>query len=282
MGHMLFINNSFFFKKTWTVVIFLFGLLKFKLKKFLLNKRVLRSYQDSQVILAAEKIKAVGYFVVEDFIDSKECALLRKEIDNLLSNKNYSHLVRVDPEGADKRFFGAECYSSLIHKYTNSHFIKCVAEEYFKGSMECATTLAAKINYVSDNKGSGGGWHYDAPYFEFKSLLYLSDVDIKNGPFHFIKESHRLKSKIKYLYTTEYDGASLRLNDDDVSRIIKNNPELYKIMAAKKGTLILVDTSMIHSGMPISTGCRYSLFNYFYPSYYDIGKIRSMYNSRTD
>ena len=34
---------------------------------------------------------------------------------------------------------------------------------------------------------------------------------------------------------------------------------------AKAGTLILVDTSSIHRGMPIIAGVRYALTNYFYP-----------------
>ena len=40
-------------------------------------------------------------------------------------------------------------------------------------------------------KNSGGGWHRDAHDCQFKVLMYLSDVNEKNGCFQFITNSSK-------------------------------------------------------------------------------------------
>ena len=37
-------------------------------------------------------------------------------------------------------------------------------------------------SFKKNNLGSGGGWHKDAYYPQFKSILYLNDVDNKKFP----------------------------------------------------------------------------------------------------
>src|SRR5947208_506487 len=53
------------------------------------------------------------------------------------------------------------------------------------------TILAKVIDAIPENNGSGDGWHRDGHSFQFKSILYLSDVNDTNGPFEFLPGSHK-------------------------------------------------------------------------------------------
>ena len=53
-------------------------------------------------------------------------------------------------------------------------------------------TMANKVSYIKNNEGSGGGWHKDAYYTQFKSILYLTDVNNENGPFELIRNSNKI------------------------------------------------------------------------------------------
>jgi hypothetical protein len=258
------------------ILLLIVGYIKFRIKKALLNPIV--NIKSESVGSYANEIRENGFAIVENFYSVDECKKLIDEIDSLVKNGRKNGYLWVDSEHSDERIFGAESYSNLIKKYHDSQFIKSVADSYFKGSMECVTTLAASLKPTEGNKGSGGGWHYDARYFEFKSLVYLTDVEIENGPFQILKKSHHIIEKIKHLFYMENDGLSLRMSDEDVGNVISKNPDLYHVITGRAGTLVLVDTSSIHAGMPIKSGRRYSLFNYYYPLYENSQYRRNQYN----
>ena len=57
--------------------------------------------------------------------------------------------------------------------------------------MESVFTMAAKINFKHGNLGSGGNWHRDSVNPSLKSMVYLVDVDQKNGAFEIITNQTR-------------------------------------------------------------------------------------------
>ena len=125
--------------------------------------------------------------------------------------------------------------------------------------------MAAKMPATPGNLGSGEGWHRDASLRQFKSIIYLSDVSEKNGPFQFIEGSHKLRTILKDIWDGRLGYMQNRIRDDQISAILLKNPSRLKTYTANAGTLILVDTSSIHRGMPISEGVRFGLTNYFFP-----------------
>ncbi len=252
------------------------SILRFKLKKIIKN----RQYEYSQEAQSyVKKIKENGFVMIENFYSIRECQELRLKIDSYIDKKDKEGLLWQDKDDkSDKRIFGAEHLSQIIMDYHKNEFIRSIAENYFRGQMTCVTTLASRLDEQEGNKGSGGGWHYDARNFEFKSFIYLSDVDIDNGPFQIIKKSHHFRETIKHLFLTKNDGINTRFSSRQVSKVIEKDPELYQAIIAPAGTLILVDTSAMHAGMPIRKGSRYSLFNYFYPFYDDVQKRLEQYN----
>ena len=104
-----------------------------------------------------------------------------------------------------------------------------------------------------------------------------------------IVESPNKIKKIKSFLNQEYDvsascGHFRNLDPKDMSidifklrvenklvnnQILKNNPDRLQTLEANAGTLILVDTSLLHRGSPIEEGSkeRYAMTNYIYPYY---------------
>ena len=58
-------------------------------------------------------------------------------------------------------------------------------------------TMANRVTFSSNNNGSGNGWHKDAYRKQFKSILYLNNVDNNNGPFQLLKKSNKILNLIK-------------------------------------------------------------------------------------
>lgn len=245
----------------------------FNVYKFIKKKKF--EYVDS-IQHIVRQIEKKGYYVVNDFYTKEQCNLLKLEIDKMIQRRE-SNIgkggVWEDKTKADERCFGAERDSEEIEKFYNDTFLLSVAENYFNGEMVNSNTLAARIRYKNNNLGSGDGWHRDAYNFQFKALVYLSDVEIKDGPFQMIEKSHTFQNILKDTICMNNDIGSSRYTSGQVDRVINENPRRFKKFTAKAGTLIFVDTSTIHAGMILKKGGeRYTLFNYYLPSYYDVEK----------
>ena len=51
--------------------------------------------------------------------------------------------------------------------------------------------MANRTVFKNNNIGSGAGWHKDSYSNQYKSILYLNDVNSENGPFQIIKDSNK-------------------------------------------------------------------------------------------
>ena len=233
-----------------------------------------------EIVKIAKLIKDNGFAVIDNFYNEYECKNLRNEIDFLIIDREEKAFLWADASGSDKRIFCAEDDSELVRTFFNNSFIINVASAYGNMKMECSNTLAARIEYKSGNLGSGEGWHRDSNNFQFKALLYLDDVEEKDGPFQILKGSHRFITKIIDTVFINKEDISARFNNKDMEVLLKRYPSKFKTFAAQKGTLILVDTSCIHSGKPLGKGGkRYALTNYYYPSYDDIEKRKRSFDT---
>lgn len=257
-----------------SIIINKLGRLKFNLVKNI-KKESFQYNEEVQEIVY--QIREEGYAIIPNFYSAEECEILRKEIDDLILK--YNDIVWKDKVNADKRLFGAEGVSELIEQYYNNDFLLNVAENYFQAKMNVATTLAAKMDYVLNNPGSGGGWHRDANFFQFKAITYLSDVNEKNGPFQYIEKSHLPKQIIKDTIRMGKKALDVRMSEEEIQKILDKEPYRYKLFTAPAGTLIFADTSGLHTGKSIEEGSRYTLFNYYYPSYTDIEERKKYFKN---
>ena len=216
-------------------------------------------FEQSKII---KNLKQEGICVIENYWTKDRCKAAADEIERLLVEKpEYIH----PGSQADMRIFGAENISSKIMEFSVDKKLTEIASIYNSEPTKAAFTLAAKLPAMEGNKGSGDGWHRDALLRQFKAIIYLSDVDGKSGPFQFIKNSHKFWWILKDILIGKLKYRQYRIEDNQIRHILGGGNHRLQTYAAKAGTLILVDTSSIHRGMPIIAGVRYALTNYYYP-----------------
>lgn len=212
---------------------------------------------------ATDQIKEKGFIVFEDYYSNEQCDKMRAEVDRL--HKTYNEKIWSDKLKADSRLFGGERKSEQIREFYDDVFVNQIRNYYYKTSNVVGCTLAARINAVKENLGSGGGWHRDSIYgVQLKSFLYLTDVSEKNGPFEYLSHTHSQSAKLAAIKKCGVKADQNRLNPEIVENLLKEDDYNLVTFAAKKGTLFIVDTTGIHRGRPIEEDFRYALTNYWY------------------
>jgi len=228
--------------------------LKFKLK----HRQNFSKFEDKEKELLL-KIQRDGYAVIPNFFYKDLCQACINDIEWMLKNKKeFVH------KKEDLRIFGAEDLSENIMKFANHELFNKLANAYNAVPTCHGFTLANKIEASDQEYGSGGSWHRDSYFRQFKSLLYLTDVDENNGPTQVVLNSHKSKQIKKDTKTGNLEQMQSRFDANEVERIIKDDPRRLHILTGKAGTLFLVDSSVIHRGLPMRKGVRYALTNYFF------------------
>jgi hypothetical protein len=224
--------------------------------------------QSADVRRYLHELEETGVCIVEGFWDPKTCAAARAEVDRVI--EQYPKFVNGNAK-ADMRVYGANNASALIGQFAEHPVLRNIATAYNCENTRTAFTLAAKLPASVGNQGSGEGWHRDAFLRQFKAILYLTDVSPDNGPFQLVKDSHRRWQVLRDIWAGRLRYMQYRISEPEVAHILKGDQGRLLTYTAKAGTLILVDTSSIHRGMPIKEGTRYALTNYYFPD----GKIDS-------
>jgi hypothetical protein len=204
-----------------------------------------------------------GIAVVSSYWSPDKAAAARQEIDRLI--ETYPDAVHRHSGGSDKRMFGVESVSPLLAEFHHDPFLRSVGEQLGGLALYNFATLGARIDATAENNGSGDGWHRDGHGFQFKSILYLSDVGEENGPFEFLPGSHK---PWRAALDTGLGGLPAapksRYEPAAVDRMVGRLHLKRRHYPAKAGTLLLVNTSGIHRGRPLRSNCRYALTNYYY------------------
>jgi ectoine hydroxylase-related dioxygenase (phytanoyl-CoA dioxygenase family) len=208
-----------------------------------------------------KRLRETGICVVEKYWSDEKCARARAEVDRVIDS--YPEYVHPNAK-ADKRVYGANNASNLINEFKVDPLFTEVANSYNEEPTCAVFTLAARMSFSTGNLGSGEGWHRDSPLRQFKTIMYLSDVSIDNGPFQVIRNSHITKNILKDTWTGKLAYPQFRITDDQLERILANDSSRIDTYTAKAGTVIFADVSAIHRGMPIAAGTRYALTNYFF------------------
>jgi hypothetical protein len=235
--------------------------------------RVLHQRSDLDVLLTL--VERDGVAIVTGYWSENKCAQARAEIDRLLAG--YPDIVRASSGGSDKRMYGVESVSPLLAEFHGDSFLRGFGE--LVGGLELYNfaTLAARIDATPENNGSGDGWHRDAHGYQFKSILYLSDVSEENGPFEYLPGSHMpWRAALDTVLGGLPPPPNSRYEPVMIDRIVRRFGTRVRHYPARPGTLLLVNTAGMHRGRPLDSGTRYALTNYYYhPFQVDKGRIAS-------
>lgn len=233
---------------------------------FYLFRQKILNYKKRSKKVNTKIIKSLneyGYYVIENYINHKNCELIKEKIKKYIS-ENPKNVI-IDKQKSDFRIHGAEFICSKIRNYFSSKFLRSIGENYSENKLVNLMTMANMTKFIDGNKGSGNGWHRDGINFQYKSILYLSDVNLNNGPFQIIENSHNRYEIFKFSIKNKTNPLETRFSNNFIKKKIKDKELKLKNIIGNKGTLILVDTSCIHRGSPIRSGIRFAITNYYYP-----------------
>ena len=221
-----------------------------------------------------KELQKEGIVVIQNFYTKKKCDRIIQQIESF-SNKEKVIKQRDEGLGGDIRIFGFENFSDDVLEFFNNKFLKKMVSDYSNLNLETKSTLAGKVVYENNKEtNSGGDWHRDADIKELKAMLYLSDVNSKNGPFCFIKGSKdfdikRRNKKYSFLRKILFLLKGLpskppRYNNNLLMKYPEVVKKIIKVIGSA-GTLVVFDGSYIHRGDVIKSGNRYSITNYYSP-----------------
>jgi Phytanoyl-CoA dioxygenase (PhyH) len=212
------------------------------------------------------QLKSSGVVAIPSYWSANDCAEGRDEIDRLIAE--YPKVVQRNSGGSDKRMFGVEAVSPRLAKFHDDPFLLGVGERIGEFALYNFATLGARIDATSENNGSGDGWHRDAHDFQYKAILYLSDVSEPNGPFEYLPGSQlKWRAVLDTAIGNLPPAPSSRYEPALIDKMLARSPFKIERYLGKAGTLLLVNTSGIHRGRPLRAGSRYALTNYYYDAY---------------
>lgn len=206
-----------------------------------------------------------GIYIEPGFLTPEQCQLYIDKIDQYIESGS-SNVWR-DNEDADKRIYFINTIDCDFNDFYMNPKIRKVLSHYTGTTKPSGMLLAAKIEYKDNNLGSGGGWHRDSPIsHQFKAVCYLNDVDDLNGPFQYIRGSHRKLDVLTSYLKKIFQPSQYRFSDSDILNYVYKNNVNVESVTGRAGTLAYVDTKGLHRGKPLESGVRYVLFCYFWHS----------------
>lgn len=208
-------------------------------------------------------LKTYGICILDDYYSQETVDILIKEYHKIFEEQK-SKIEILDKEDCsnDERIFHAQKYSEYIkNNFSDNNLFNNIAQKYTNKRLN-KKTLINKVVYEDGKiKNSGAGWHRDNHNCQFKVIMYLSDVNEKNGPFQFMTNSSKKHIGYPPPRTANYNT---RFHDKTVEELVEKNKNcnIHNIVG-KKGTIVIVDTTYIHRGKIIEEGERYAMTEYF-------------------
>ncbi|GFE82583.1 hypothetical protein GCM10011487_45830 [Steroidobacter agaridevorans] len=198
-------------------------------------------------------IRREGFTVLDGYKSAEWCERARADVLKHITDRSVT-----TPQLEDTRIVGVEKLSPYAHEFANDPLLLRLAEMYAGGAETLFYCMANHVTYRG-GYGSGGEWHRDSFRRELKALIYLTDVTDADGPFALVKRS----SGNGRIFIDTLRMALWGVKDP--TRLKDAGERLgYHAIRAKAGTLVLFDTSAIHTGIPIKEGHeRLALTNYY-------------------
>ena len=209
------------------------------------------------------KFREDGFYLSADFLPRETAHQLAGEIEGLLATSDKT--VSLD-RGADRRLFGVQNLNDHCLKLSRSVELMSLAK-YVQGmSVGPAVCMAnSLLPTFAENQGSGGGWHRDSAIRDqFKAFLFLTDVTEDNGPFCYVQGSHSFTAVKKINKLLRINPRERRFSNMNVTSICDELGLKRVPLTVTAGSLVIANVRGIHRGMPIKTGNRLAVTNYYF------------------
>ena len=221
-----------------------------------------------------EQLERDGFAIVPNWLGKRDAEQLTVLMDGWIDGNPDSV-----QHNSDDRIFGAEHLSPAIAAYKHDGVLERIAATYMGKEQKALFTTGNRLRATPGKKArSGGRWHRDRKARQFKSLVYLTDCKRENGAFCIVRRSAKAELFTDAIAATRFDFPNQRWDDGDIDPFLARVEGEVVPIEGPAGTLVLFDSSLIHSGLPIRTGHRYALTNYYYAAgEIDLPKMRTKF-----
>ena len=131
-----------------------------------------------------ENLNKTGICVIEDYFTPDFCDQAVKDIeDGLVRFKDKVQSSEKEGTSGDFRLFKMENHYNTAKQFADDPLLLEIGSTYFGYPIISHFVLGGKVKHNPDKiTNSGGGWHRDNRMKQIKTLVYLSDVEEKSGP----------------------------------------------------------------------------------------------------
>jgi hypothetical protein len=216
---------------------------------------------------ALADLRRDGYATIEGYWPREKALAMRDKLENFLAEGQ----SRDFDEGAWMRFWDGRGYDQGVRRIyhvdkivpelaelKDDRFVFDIADAYY-GLPFYSGALVFQHNLQSN--ANTRTYHLDSFIKEFKSFLYLDDVDNGNGPFTYLpgtQRKHGLRLKKQLLGNKGGESPTTVFPED----IAKSEMDRETRICGPAGTLILADVRGLHRGSPQEDRSRSVLVNY--------------------
>lgn len=220
------------------------------------------------ISIILREIENKGYSVCENFLTEKKCNyfinIFHKIYETRRKKKEY---IGKDDTIVLYNYFKEDV--RLVSLFNNNFIDKVmkrlIDDDYVLTSTAARNKIKVKLNLKKSKKptDSGNKWHVDnrhlrgkalKPSLSYFAVITLDEFNNNNGSTQFIENSHKFKKKI------------------DSHKNFK-----FKHFSAKKGSIIFIDSNLVHRAGISGDKSRWSIFNLYSPwfvkPYYQFDKI---------
>lgn len=222
---------------------------------------------DERQLRALAELRRNGYTVIENYWPRERALAVRDRLEAYLAEG----ADRDFDEGAWMRFWDGRGYDQGVRRIyhadklepelaeaRNDRFILDIASAYY-GLPFYSGALVFQHNLQSN--ANTRTYHVDAFIKEFKSFIYLDDVDAGNGPFAYVpgtQRKHMLRLKKQLLGNGDGESPTTVFPEDMTKTELASETSVL----GTAGTLILADVRGLHRGTPQKDRSRSVLVNY--------------------
>jgi len=213
---------------------------------------------------ARERILTDGFCVIPGFVDSHTVDTLAAKAENLY--RTHGEYVALESNDADKRIYGVEQLAPEFGLESQLQWVDALSRTFYWTENVVWFQMLGKISCGEKNLGSGSGWHRDSPFsHQFKAILYLTDVDLENGPFQYICGTHTKHSLVQVCKHLKLPGGSYRFSAEQIERLEHAGiVPRATCVTGNKGTLLLADSRGLHRGKPLVARERLAVTRYYF------------------
>jgi hypothetical protein len=214
-----------------------------------------------------EALHRDGYVVVPNYWDRERALEMRDTLERYLeigashdfaSGAYLRFRDNVTFDEGVRRLYHVDKEVPELADHRNDPMIRRVVEAYYGRPYYSGLLM---YQYNTRSNANTRYHHVDAFSKEFKSFVYLDDVDEGNGPFAYIPGTQRAHVK-RVLKQVREGSSATGFSPDDLRRMLGREV----VLAGAAGTLILADVRGFHRGTPQLDRSRSALVNYLYDS----------------